>query len=76
MRDSKYFDALRKSGIDVVKIPMYLPLYADEHDIEDIPVFYGAVSISLKPRFPILKKAPDWFDRLLNSQPMLTLDAY
>lgn len=75
MRDSKYFEALRKLGVDVVKIPMYLPLFADEHDIEDIPVFYGAISIYLKQRFPIFKKAPAWFDKLLNSKPMLKLAA-
>lgn len=54
---------------------MYLPLFADEHDIEDIPVFYGAISIYLKQMFPVLKKAPAWFDRILNSKPMLKLAA-
>ncbi len=54
---------------------MYLPLFADEHDIEDIPVFYGAISIYLKQMFPIFKKAPAWFDKLLNSRPMLKLAA-
>ena len=48
LRDSKYFDAFRKMGHDVVKIPMYLPLFSDEHDISDVPVFYGAISIYLK----------------------------
>jgi glycosyltransferase involved in cell wall biosynthesis len=75
LRDSKYFEALRQLGIDVVKIPMYLPLFADEHDIEDIPVFYGAISIYLKQMYPIFKKAPAWLDRLLNSRPMLKLAA-
>ncbi|MFO7616331.1 MAG: glycosyltransferase family 4 protein [Bacteroidales bacterium] len=75
LRDSKYVDALRKTGHDVVKLPMYLPLFADEHDIREVPVFYGAISIYLKQLFPVFRHAPGWFDRLLNSKPMLKLAA-
>lgn len=73
MRDSKYVEALRKQGHDVIKIPMYLPLFSDEHDLNDIPVFYGAVSIYLKQLYPIFRKAPKWVDNLLNSKPVLKL---
>jgi len=53
---------------------MYLPLFADEHDLSrEIPVFYGAISIYLKQLFPIFRKAPVWFDNALNSKPMLKL---
>jgi glycosyltransferase involved in cell wall biosynthesis len=75
LRDSKFVDALRKEGHQVVKVPMYLPLFADEHDLGDVPVFYGAISIYLKQLYPFLKKAPAWFDRLLNTKPMLKLAA-
>lgn len=72
LRDSKFFDALKRSGHQVIKIPMYLPLFADEHDITgEVPVFYGAVSIYLKQLYPIFRKAPVWFDRFLNSKPIL-----
>ena len=74
LRDSKYVEALRKSDHKVVKVPMYLPLFADEHDLSrEIPVFYGAISIYLKQQFPIFRKAPGWVDRALNSKPMLKL---
>jgi glycosyltransferase involved in cell wall biosynthesis len=75
LRDSKFVDALRKEGHQVIKVPMYLPLFADEHDIGDIPVFYGAISIYLKQLYPIFRKAPAWFDKLLNTKPMLKLAA-
>ena len=75
LRDITYFEALRKLGHDVIKIPMYLPLFSDEHDIKDVPVFYGAVSIYLKHAYPVFKKAPTWFDRFLNSKPILKLAA-
>ncbi len=67
LRDSTYVQALRKEGIDALKIPMYLPIFSDEHDLSDIPVFYGAISLYLKHKYPILRKAPAWFDRILNS---------
>ncbi len=75
LRDAKYFTALRNRGHDVVKVPMYLPLFADEHDLAGIPVFYGAVSIYLKQLFPVFRNAPAWIDRLLNSRPVLKLAA-
>lgn len=76
LRDSKYVEALRKLDHQVVKLPMYLPLFADEHDLtREIPVFYGAISIYLKQLFPVFRKAPAWVDRLLNSKPMLKLAA-
>lgn len=74
LRDSKYVEAMRKSDHRVVKLPMYLPLFADEHDLSrEIPVFYGAISIYLKQLFPIFRKAPAWVDNALNSKPMLKL---
>ena len=75
LRDSKYVDALRKQGHQVVKIPMYLPLFSDEHDITDIPIFYGAISTYLKQVYPIFRKMPDWFEKLLDSKPMMKIAA-
>jgi glycosyltransferase involved in cell wall biosynthesis len=74
LRDSKYVVALRKMGHEVVKVPMYLPLFSHD-DLQEIPVFYGAVSIYLKQLYPIFEKAPVWFDNLLNSKPMLKFAA-
>ncbi|MCF8371836.1 MAG: glycosyltransferase family 4 protein [Bacteroidales bacterium] len=76
LRDSKFYEAMQKLGHKVVKIPMYLPLFADEHDLNQVPVFYGAISVYLKQQFSIFRNAPDWFDRLLNSKPMLKMAAH
>jgi glycosyltransferase involved in cell wall biosynthesis len=75
MRDSKYIDALRGQGLDVVILPMYLPLIPREENTEEVPVFYGAISLYLKQLFPIFRKAPAWVERLLNSKPMLKMAA-
>lgn len=75
MRDSKYIAALRAQGLDIVVIPMYLPLFPQEENKEAVPVFYGAVSLYLKTVFPFLRKAPAWVDRMLNAPSMLKLAA-
>jgi glycosyltransferase involved in cell wall biosynthesis len=75
LRDSKYVNALKEMGHEVIKIPMYLPLFANEKDNGTAPVFYGAISIYLKQLFPLFEKAPKWFDRVLNSPPMLKMAA-
>jgi glycosyltransferase involved in cell wall biosynthesis len=75
LRDSKYVPALKALGHDVVKIPMYLPLFANAEDENDMPVFYGAVSIYLKQLYPLFRKAPEWVDNMLNAKPMLKLAA-
>src|ERR1035437_1723504 len=75
MRDSKYVPALKALGHDVVKLPMYLPLFANVEEENDTPVFYGAVSIYLKQLYPFFRKAPKWVDSLLNAKPLLKLAA-
>ena len=75
LRDSKFYDTIRKKNHSIIKIPMYLPLFADEHDLKDIPVFYGAISIYLKQNSSLFRKAPAWVDKLLNSKVMLKLAA-
>jgi glycosyltransferase involved in cell wall biosynthesis len=75
LRDSKFVDSLKVLGHRVVKVPMYLPLFSDEHDIKEVPVFYGAIALYLKQLYPIFRKAPAWFDRLLNSKPMMKMAA-
>ncbi|MCT4603001.1 MAG: glycosyltransferase family 4 protein [Marinifilum sp.] len=75
LRDDKFYLAMKKQGHQVTKLPMYLPLFSDEHDLNEIPVFYGAISIYLKQLYPIFQKAPAWVDKILNSKPMLKLAA-
>lgn len=75
MRDSKYIDALRGQGLEVVIVPMYLPLSPKEKNESTIPVFYGAINLYLKQVFPIFRKAPAWVERVLNSKPMLKFAA-
>lgn len=71
LRDSKYYTSIKQLGHNIIKVPLYLPLFARDHEQEPVPVFYGAVSIYLKQLYPVFRHAPKWVDNLLNSTPVL-----
>lgn len=77
LRDSKYTDAIRAQGTDAIKIPMYLPLFSMQDEVEksDVPVFYGAVNIYLKQLFPFFRHMPQWLEKFLNSKAVLKFAA-
>ena len=76
LRDSILVKALRAQGHDVIMVPMYLPLFSDDDSLPgDTPVFYGAISLYLKQKFPWLRHMPDWLEALLDSKPMLAFAA-
>jgi glycosyltransferase involved in cell wall biosynthesis len=75
LRDSKYVKALKDLGHQVVKVPMYLPLFDDAHDLNDVPVFYGAVNLYLKQRYPIFRHMPSFVEHALDSRSLLHIAA-
>jgi len=76
LRDGALVQALRARGHDVILVPMYLPLFLDEADsATGVPVFYGAVSVYLKEKIPLLRRLPAGLLRWLDSRPMLEMAA-
>jgi len=72
MRDNELIKTLKKSGNDVIMVPLYLPLSIEDSGVMgDTPVFYGAINIFLKEKLPFYRKAPIWVERLLDSESML-----
>jgi glycosyltransferase involved in cell wall biosynthesis len=55
---------------------LYLPLSISETEqTPDIPVFYGAVNIYLKQQFPVFRHMPGWFEKVMDSKPVLKFAA-
>ncbi|MCK5529538.1 MAG: glycosyltransferase family 4 protein, partial [Kiritimatiellae bacterium] len=76
LRDAALIMELRKQGHDVFTAPMYLPIFSDESVQDaDTPIFFGAVNMYLKYKFPFLQKAPAWLNKLLDSQLLLRFAA-
>jgi len=75
-RDSELLKSLNALGHDVIKVPMYLPANLETNEnISDTPVFFGAINIYLKEKFPFYRHAPVWVERLLDSHKLLQLAA-
>lgn len=76
LRDNILADAMRKAGHDVLIIPMYLPMFSDsETKIKNAPVFFGAVNLYFKYRFPFLRKLPNWILRVFDASCLLKFAA-
>ncbi len=76
-RDMIYLRAIRKvPGIQATAIPLYLP---PEDGVEetgmDKNVFFGAISMYLREKVPFLKNMPVFFDKIVDSAPMLRMAA-
>jgi len=75
MRDSKYFKAFKDLGHQVIKVPLYLPIFDDAHDLDEVPVFYGAVNLYLKQQFPMFRHMPAFVEHALDSKSVLNIAA-
>jgi len=76
-RDMIYLRAIRNvSGIDASAIPLYLPPDGDETENGlDRNVFFGAISMYLREKVSFLRNMPSFFDKILDSAPMLKMAA-
>lgn len=74
-RDMIYLKAIRKvPGTQASAIPLYLPPDESVKDNDiDSNVFFGAVSLYLREKVPFLRNMPSFFDRILDSAPMLKM---
>jgi glycosyltransferase involved in cell wall biosynthesis len=75
MRDSKFVRALKDLGHETIKVPLYLPIFEDAHDLDEVPVFYGAVNLYLKQQFPIFRHMPAFVEHALDSKSVLEMAA-
>ncbi len=76
LRDYALVRALRRQGHDVVMLPLYLPPFGDDVDVDhEVPVFFGGVNVYLRERFPLFRRTPRWLDRLFDAPWMLKLAA-
>lgn len=72
VRDITLVRAMRSQGHDVVLVPLYLPLFADDQELADeSPVFFGGVTAYLQQNFSLFRRTPRWLDRILDARPLL-----
>jgi glycosyltransferase involved in cell wall biosynthesis len=76
LRDIPLIQALRRQGLIVHLIPLYLPLFSEEEQTEvPSPIFFGAVSYYLHHKYPGLRRLGSFLRRGLSSRTLLGLVA-
>jgi len=73
LRDYGRVKTLRKLGHDVIVVPLYLPLLADEPNVcsSDVPIFFGGINVYLQQKSALFRKTPRWIDRIFDAPKLL-----
>jgi glycosyltransferase involved in cell wall biosynthesis len=72
LRDNALVLELRRLGHETLMVPLYLPLATDGPDATGgAPLFFGGIGVYLAERSVLFRKAPRWFQRLLDSPRLL-----
>jgi len=72
LRDAALVKALRRLGHDVLMVPLYLPLAADETEPpSQAPIFFGGINVYLQQKLALFRKTPRWIDRWFDARPLL-----
>ncbi len=72
LRDAALVRAMRKLGHDVLLVPLYLPLQADQTEpLGSAPIFFGGINVYLQQKFALFRRTPRWIDRWFDSRRLL-----
>ena len=67
LRDNALAAELMARGHDVSLLPIYTPTLTDEPNVSDARVFFGGVSVYLEQHVPLLRRTPEFLDKLWDS---------
>ncbi len=76
IRDMALFKAFKKLGHDVILQPLYLPIFADESNVDEHKaILFGGINLYLQQNSSFFKNTPRWIDQIFDSQWLLNLSA-
>jgi glycosyltransferase involved in cell wall biosynthesis len=72
LRDLSLVKAMHRAGLDVLMVPLYLPLNLDAAPVAvQAPIFFGGINVYLQQKMSLFRKIPYWMDRWLDSPRLL-----
>lgn len=71
LRDLAMVKELRRRGHDVVIVPLYLPLVAEDDSLPELPIFFGGINVYLQHKMPLFRHTPRWIDQWLDRPGLL-----
>lgn len=71
-RDIALVTAMRKLEHEILLLPMYLPLNADEKEVvSSSPIFFGGINVFLQQKLSIFRRTPRWLDKIFDNPALL-----
>jgi glycosyltransferase involved in cell wall biosynthesis len=73
LRDLSLVKAMHRAALDVLMVPLYLPLNLDAASLDQVqtPIFFGGINVYLQQKIPFFRKTPRWMDRWLDNPRLL-----
>ena len=72
LRDASLVQSMRRLDLDVLMIPMYLPLQTDKDTkTSNAPIFFGGINVYLQQKLSLFRKTPRWLDWLFDRPGLL-----
>lgn len=73
MHDNTLARALARQGVDLLLTPLYTPIRTDEENASIDRVFFGGINVYLQQKIPLLRRAPEFIDRIFDQPWLLRL---
>jgi glycosyltransferase involved in cell wall biosynthesis len=71
-RDIALVNAMRKLEHEIILLPMYLPINADEKELtSSSPIFFGGINVFLQQKLSLFRKTPRWLDKIFDNPALL-----
>lgn len=71
LRDLGLVQAMRGLGVDMLMVPLYLPIGGQQGPAQGVPIFFGGINVYLQQKLALFRKTPRWLDRALDSRTLL-----
>jgi glycosyltransferase involved in cell wall biosynthesis len=71
LRDLDLVRAMRGRGVDMLMVPLYLPVGGQQGLAQGVPIFFGGINVFLQQKLALFRRTPRWVDRWLDSRRLL-----
>jgi glycosyltransferase involved in cell wall biosynthesis len=71
LRDLDLVRAMRGRGVDMLMVPLYLPVGGQQGPSQGVPIFFGGINVYLQQKLALFRRTPRWVDQWFDSRRLL-----
>jgi len=71
LRDLDLVRAMQGRGVDMLMVPLYLPVAGQQGPAQGVPIFFGGINVYLQQKMALFRRTPRWVDRWFDSRRLL-----